>query len=138
MSLAGNAIYHILSNNSTISAAITQDGRYKIHPLTAYVQEDIPFITYQQITKQANRTKGADNGPDIITMQINIIHYNYESAHTLADAVRDALDLQSGIINGTNIQYLAYQSEREQWMDEGELQGIAMIMQEYLIRVVRS
>lgn len=138
MSTPGNAIYHLLSTNATVGPALLSGGVYKIYPLTGYLEDEVPFITYQSIDERANRTKAADAGPDIITMQINIVHTNYNEARTLAKAVRAALDLQQGLINGATIQTIAYQSQRDLWEDGARLQGACMIAQDYLIRFLNA
>lgn len=138
MSTLGNAIFHLLKTDATVGPAVLVNGLYKIYPLTGYLEDEPPFITYQSISENANRTKSADAGPDVITMQINVVHTDYASARALAKAVRAALDLKSGTINGAQIQYISYQSQRDMWEDNARLNGVAMIAQDYTIRFLNA
>ena len=128
----GKAIYDILSNDSAVST-IVED---KIYPLYEPQTVDLPCITYQQLEPMPTKIKDGVSPLDEFTVQINSIATSYTSARDLADKVRTALDFKNGTYGGLNVQFIAYQSGTSNWNDGTKLEGAAMIMSDYLFRVI--
>lgn len=138
MSNVAKVLFNILSNDAQVSAVVsngTTPATYRIHPLTAYLQEQPPFITTQIITGTPEKSKQIAS-VDSYRVQVNIIDETHDAAHSLAAKVRTALDFKSGTYAGINMQYCALETTQDIYEDGNNLNGGVMIVQEYLIRLV--
>lgn len=133
----GKFIYSVLKNDVAVGPLLLSGSVYKIHPLTGYIEEQAPFVTYQTITQTANNTKAVPSTVDTLRVQVNIIHNTYDDVVDLARKVRTALDYKLGTFEGVQVQYCAFQTSNDTFEDGGKLNGISMVAQEYLIRIVR-
>lgn len=128
----GNAIYNILNTDSAVSAVVNN----RIYPLYEPQQANLPCITYQQIEPTPTKIKNGVSPLDEYVVQINSTAMNYTAARDLADKVRTALDFKSGIFSGIQVQFISYQGGTSTWYNGERLEGAAMIMSDYLFRVI--
>jgi hypothetical protein len=138
MSNVAKVLFYILSNDAQVGPVVSNGEdtpTYRIHPLTAYLQEEPPFITTQIITGTPEKSKQIAS-VDSYRVQVNIIDETHDAAHSLAAKVRAALDFKSGIFAGVNMQYCALETTQDIYEDGNNLNGGVMIVQEYLIRLV--
>jgi hypothetical protein len=133
------ALFYLLTTNSTVASYVSNgDDTFRVHPLTAYIEEHVPYITIQEITNNPNNTKNAPSSVDSLTVQINVIHDNYDGVKILCNAVRSALDYQQGTFNGVEIQHISFQGSNDVYEDNVQLNGGVMVQQEYLVRMIND
>lgn len=130
----GKAIFDILSNDAAVAALVADGDTFKIHPLKGNLEEVVPFITYQLITGTPQQNKTAAD-LDVLRVQVNVVHDNYDSMKDLAYKVRQALEYKKGTFEGIKIQYISLQSEQDMYEDGAQLNGGSMVVQDYLIRL---
>ena len=129
---AGKAIYNILSNTSAVTSYVST----RISPLKASNLADFPYVVYEQISLVPTIEKDGPSKLDIIRMQVNILHTDYDTLSNIADAIRTALERKaSGTYGGVNVQSIVFDNEGEMYNDNVDLDGIYGWQQDYILRI---
>jgi hypothetical protein len=93
--LINKAIYTILSGSSSVTN-IVQD---KLFPIVGDDDVKNPFLVYERKSIQPNYTKDGLSYDECV-IEITCVSDNYSEVIELADAVRKAIELKTGIISG--------------------------------------
>lgn len=105
----GKAIFNILSNDSNVTNIVS--GR--IYPTRAFNNAALPYVVYSQISNEPQNEKGRAATVDIATYQVSCFAKDYSQAVDLADAVRKALEKQSGTFNGVDVEDIVVEGSNE-------------------------
>lgn len=122
---ADEGIYKLLSEDTDVSALVGT----RIYPLYAPQSFVAPYVTYQLVSVVPYNTKSGPSTLDEKLYQINSVGKNYDATIDLSNKVRTALDYEKV----TGVQLIIYQGETNNWNDDSQLQGAAMVAQDYLI-----
>lgn len=129
---AGKAIYNILTNTSAVTSYVST----RISPLKANNLAQFPYVVYEQVSLVPTIDKDGPSKLDIIRVQINILHNNYDTLSNVADAIRTALERKTaGTYNGVNVQSIVFDNEGEMYNDNVDLDGIYGWQQDYILRI---
>jgi len=129
---AGKAIYNILTNTSAVTSYVST----RISPLKANNLAEFPYVVYEQVSLVPTIDKDGPSKLDVIRVQINILHNNYDTLSNVADAIRTALERKtSGTYNGVNVQSIVFDNEGEMYNDNVDLDGIYGLQQDYILRI---
>lgn len=129
---AGKAIYNILTNTSAVTSYVST----RISPLKANNLAQFPYVVYEQVSLVPTIDKDGPSKLDVIRVQINILHNNYDTLSNVADAIRTALERKTaGTYNGVNVQSIVFDNEGEMYNDNVDLDGIYGWQQDYILRI---
>ncbi len=129
---AGKAIYNILTNTSAVTSYVST----RISPLKANNLAQFPYVVYEQVSLVPMIDKDGPSKLDVIRVQINILHNNYDTLSNVADAIRTALERKtSGTYGGVNVQSIVFDNEGEMYNDNVDLDGIYGWQQDYILRI---
>lgn len=103
----GKVIYDLLSNDATVSATVGT----KIYPDIAPQTTSFPYVVYQEISTTPTDDKDGTSKLDSIRLQIDMYDDNYDDIETLATAIRDALDRQTGTIQSVAVDKIIFSNE---------------------------
>ena len=70
-------------------------GSLQAYPVIAQKNAVAPFVVYQRVTTQRDRTQNGDSGRGEITYRIDIYHSHIGSAQELADTIASGLSSYS-------------------------------------------
>lgn len=115
----GKAINALLSAN----ADITEKVGNRIYPLVSKVDCDFPFIVYQRMAVLPTYTKDALVSEEQ-NYSITVLSATYAESVELADAVRDAMELESGTFAGQRIRMVRLTSVNESWLNDTYIQEL--------------
>lgn len=129
---AGKALYNILTNNT----AVTNYVSTRIAPLKAYNLDTFPYVVYEQVSLTPTIEKDGASKLDIVRLQVNILHNDYDALSNVADAIRAALERKaSGTYGGVNVNSIVFDNESEMYNDNVDLNGIYGWQQDYIFRI---
>lgn len=129
---AGKALYNILTNTSAVTAYVST----RISPLKSDNTAVMPYVVYEQVSLVPTIEKDGPSKLDVIRLQVNIIHNNYDSLSDVANAVRTALERKAaGTYGGVNIQSIVFDNESELYNDNIDLNGVFGWQQDYIFRI---
>jgi hypothetical protein len=120
------AVYSLLSQDQSITASI--------YPQRIPEGSSLPAIVLSQISRISNDTKKEYSKSDESRMQITIVSETATAAYELADLVRSAM--RATVPNSYNsvlIQNIEFENEITDQDDDGDEQGLFMVIQDYLI-----
>ena len=115
----GKAINALLSANADITAKVGN----RIYPLVSKVDCDFPFIVYQRMAVLPTYTKDALVSEEQ-NYSITVLSATYAESVELADAVRDAMELESGTFAGQRIRIVRLTSVNERWLNDTYIQEL--------------
>ena len=129
---AGKAIYNILTNTSAVTSYVST----RISPLKANNLAQFPYVVYEQVSLVPTIDKDGPSKLDIIRLQINILHTDYDTLSNVADAIRTALERKAaGTYGGVNVQSIVFDNEGEMYNDNVDLNGVYGWQQDYILRI---
>jgi hypothetical protein len=70
-----------------------------------------PYIVFQKLSTRPTDTKEGASPLDKILVQIDCYSGNYDTSHTIASAIRTALDRYSGTINGHVVDKIIFSND---------------------------
>lgn len=111
--MVGKAVYAKLSGNAGVTAICST----RIFPEIATQEAAYPFVTYTVDTTRPTDTKDGVSPLDVVTVSIMSFANTNAQAQDLAEAVRTALDRQSGTMGGVNVQSIRFASQQSAQMD---------------------
>lgn len=120
------AVYYLLSQSESITA--------NIYPQRIPEGSSLPAIVLSQISRISNDTKKEYSKSDESRIQITIVSETATAAYELADLVRSAM--RATVPNSYNsvlIQNIEFDNEITDQDDDGDEQGLFMVIQDYLI-----
>lgn len=120
------AVYSLLSQDQSIAASI--------YPQRIPEGSSLPAIVLSQISRISNDTKKEYSKSDESRIQITIVSETATAAYELADLVRSAM--RATVPNSYNsvlIQNIEFDNEITDQDDDGDEQGLFMVIQDYLI-----
>lgn len=124
------AIVNILLADSAVGA-ICED---RIYILEAPQGAQFPYVIVELSDVEPFETKSGVSTTDHNSVNVFAYGQTYKSAYTLANAVRDALDGNSGTFNGVNVVDIVYRGETS-FNEEIENKKVYAKDQDYLVRV---
>lgn len=119
--MTGKVIYNLLSNSSVTNYVGT-----KIYPMRRLQEEDLPAITYSQISNTPTNTK---DGPSLLDTERFTIHVwskNYLTALTISNIVRTTFDRYSGTVEDVVVDSASFVDENQMYEDWSEVHHIAI------------
>jgi hypothetical protein len=135
---AGVVIYSILSGSPNVTALVGSGDNCRVYPIRYNSGYDLPYITYQHISKSPNPTKTGPSTLDEDYYQLNIVAATPLQARDLAAKVRTALDYVGGVVfTGGTLQQSYMVTERDYFLDDAKNDGVCMIQQDYRLLIVR-
>ena len=115
----GKAINALLSANEEVTRMVGD----RIYPLVSKVDCKFPFIVYQRMSCVTNYTKDGLIAEEQ-NYSITVLADTYSESVELADAVRDALELERGTFAGQHIRNIALASVSESWVSDTYVQEL--------------
>ena len=103
----GQIIYGILSATSGVTSLVST----RIYPDMAPQNAAFPYIVFQKLSTQPTDTKEGVSPLDKILVQIDCYSGSYDTSHTIAAAIRTALDRYSGTINGHVVDKIIFSND---------------------------
>lgn len=131
ISESGNIIYALLNNDSAVGALIGT----KIRPMKAAQDDDYPYLIYESISKPSLQSKDGNTGWYKMRYQLSMLATSLSTVQSIAEAVRVALDNQSGTIAGFEVQNITFEDERDLFNDNSAIDGVYMLQQDYFLIV---
>lgn len=132
---SAKVIYNILANDAGVSALVGN----RICPVTLPQGTAFPAIVYSEVNINPNYTKDANSRLDQVRVQIDCLALTYEDTASLADAVREALNVVSpGEYNGVNVFYIQFDNQQEFFDDAADFNGIMQVSQDYMLAISYS
>jgi hypothetical protein len=132
----GQIIYGVLSATAGVTALVST----RIYPDMAPQNATFPYIVFQKLSTQPTDTKEGVSPLDKILVQIDCYSGNYDTSHTIAAAIRTALDRYSGTINGHVVDRIIFSNDSSgspQDMPTSTGSMIYWASQDYEIRLKR-
>jgi len=120
--MTGKVIYSLLSADSQLSALVGT----RIYPYRRLQEEDLPAVTYNQVTTNPTDTK---DGPSVLDTErhtINVWSKTYDNAQNIASRVRTILDRWGGIKEGVVVDSITFLDKSEMFEDWSEVHHIAI------------
>jgi hypothetical protein len=112
--MIGAAIYTILSGNVGVSALIGT----RIYPDIAPQNAAYPFAIYTVNGTDPTDTKDGVSPMDLVDLGIVVYSETYDSAQTIARAIRTALDAKAaGTYGGVSLQSIRFAGQRAAQME---------------------
>jgi hypothetical protein len=103
----GQIIYGVLSATAGVTALVST----RIYPDMAPQNATFPYIVFQKLSTQPTDTKEGASPLDKILVQIDCYSGSYDTSHTIAAAIRTALDRYSGTINGHVVDKIIFSND---------------------------
>ena len=103
----GQIIYGVLSAASGVTALVST----RIYPDMAPQNDTFPYIVFQKLQTKPTDTKEGVSKLDKILVQVDCYSNNYDNTHSLAAAVRTALDRYTGTINGHVVDKIIFSND---------------------------
>lgn len=103
----GQIIYGVLSATAGVTALVST----RIYPDMAPQNVTFPYIVFQKLQTQPTDTKEGVSKLDKILVQVDCYSNNYDNAHSLAAAIRTALDRYTGTINGHVVDRIIFSND---------------------------
>lgn len=107
--MIGAAIRKILTDNPDFTAI----AGTSVYPLRVPQSKTFPAVTYQIISNSPTYCKQGDVGLDRKRIQINIFAKHYDQQEALAGIIRTSLSGYSGLIMGSDILAIKYETETD-------------------------
>jgi len=126
---AGNVIRYKLVNTSGVTNLVGT----KIRPMRAADADTYPYIIYEKISEPSLQTKDGNSDWYKARYQLSMLATTLASVHSIADAVRAALDGAGGTIAGFNVQRITFIEERDIFNDNSAVDGVYMLQQDYYL-----
>ena len=127
---AGKVFYFLLSTDAGISALVGTN----IYPDAAPQGTANPCIIYQDTTSAPTNTKDGSSTLDVFRFQLDCYAGSRKAAGELNEAIRTALDRQSGTIQSVEVDKIIYESESAFYDPESVS---FRVMSDYRIRIKR-
>ena len=115
----GKAINALLSSNEDVTRMVGD----RIYPLVSKVDCNFPFIVYQRMSCVPTYTKDGLISEEQ-NYSITVLADTYSESVELADAVRDALELERGTFAGQHIRNIKFTSVNESWVSDTYVQEL--------------
>lgn len=115
----GKAINALLSANEEVTRMVGD----RIYPLVSKVDCNFPFIVYQRMSCVPTYTKDGLISEEQ-NYSITVLADTYSESVELADAVRDALELERGTLAGQHIRNIKLTSVNESWVSDTYVQEL--------------
>ena len=115
----GKAINALLSANEDVTRMVCD----RIYPLVSKVDCEFPFIVYQRMSVVPSYTKDGLIAEEQ-NYNITVLADTYSESVELADAVRDALELERGTFAGQRIRNIKLTSVNESWVSDTYVQEL--------------
>lgn len=129
---AGKALYNILTNTSAVTSYVST----RISPLKSDNTADMPYVVYEQVSLVPTIEKDGPSKLDVVRLQVNIIHNNYDALSDVANTIRTALERKvAGSYGGVNVQSIVFDNESELYNDNIDLNGVYGWQQDYIFRI---
>jgi hypothetical protein len=103
----GEIIYGILSATTGVTTLVST----RIYPDMAPQNATFPYIVFQKLSTTPTDTKEGVSPLDKMLVQIDCYSNNYDTAHTIAAAIRVALDRYTGTINGHKVDKIIFSND---------------------------
>ena len=103
----GQIIYGRLSAVAGVTALVST----RIYPDMAPQNAVFPYIVFQKLNTSPTDTKEGVSPLDKLLVQVDCYSNNYDNAHSLAAAVRTALDRYTGTINGHVVDKIIFSND---------------------------
>lgn len=126
--MVGRVIQYLLSNDADVS------GQATVHPQKVKQGTTGSTVVWNIISTEPTDDKNGASTLDVIRVQIDCYASLYITAENIAGYVRAALDRQSGIIAGMNIDKIIFETQRDAFDEDSEEHRI---FQEYRVRLKR-
>ena len=120
----GKAINALLSANEEVTRMVGD----RIYPLVSKVDSKFPFIVYQRMSCVPTYTKDGLISEEQ-NYSITVLADTYSDSVELADAVRDALELEQGTFAGQHIRNIKLTSVNESWVSDTFVQELNFIIE---------
>lgn len=107
-------VTYVLENNATVQGLLGEKSHgenHKVYPVIVENSEKAPFISVR-LTDSSRLGKDVSCGTDN-TVLVSCWCESYDDLDALADAVIDALEGQSGSINGVNVGSIFYENQAD-------------------------
>lgn len=106
-------LYAALIADSGVTALVASGSPlvYRIYPQIAPDNAAVPYITYQVVATEAHNKLAGAPDTERKVVQINCIANTYASAKGVSEAVKSALNVSIGYLNGEGDDYFP-QTER--------------------------
>jgi hypothetical protein len=114
-----------LLGNATITGLVAS----RVRPVMFPASTQLPYVAYRRTGIKREQTLAGPMGVPTVTMEFSVFGSTYESARTVADAVRAVLDGYNGTSENTTVRQTSLESEAD---DLVQLAG-AEIANTYLI-----
>jgi len=105
--MLGNAIYNILSNASGVTNLVGTD----IFPVQAPKNTNAPFVVYRINNTEPTQQKDGASPIDQEQVQVDTYAKTYTGAHSIATAIRSALDDYSGTAASIVIRHIWFEDQ---------------------------
>ena len=115
----GKAINALLSGTEEVTRMVGD----RIYPLVSKVDCKFPFIVYQRMSCLPTYTKDGLIAEEQ-NYSITVLADTYSDSVELADAVRDALELERGTFSGQYIRNIKLTSVNESWVSDTYVQEL--------------
>ncbi len=96
-------VYSMLQAESTLTALVST----RCYPLLLPQEVTYPAVRFQQLTGERPGAMGGDVGLVDSIVMVDCYADDIDAAHTLADAVRTAMQRKNGTYNGVEIDHVA-------------------------------
>lgn len=129
--MIGKVIYDLLSNDATVSAAVST----RIFPDTVPQNTEFPYVSYTVISTLPTNDKDGASQLDVVSVQVDIYSRNYSTTQDIAAACRSALDRYSGTNNSVVVDKMVFANEAAGQYEQNI--GVFWVSQDYTARVKR-
>lgn len=131
---AVTAIYNILSNNSALTAVVSN----RINPLRIPEKSALPALAYQVVSNRGNMSKSSASKSDFTRIQVMIVAKTYASAIEVGNLVRNAMEVATpNTFNGVKVQVIEYDGEVHLAEDNAGFAGLSTIGMDFIINYTR-
>jgi hypothetical protein len=103
----GQIVYGILSATTGVTSLVST----RIYPDMAPQNATFPYIVFQKLSTTPTDTKEGTSPLDKMLVQIDCYSNNYDTAHSIAAAIRVALDRYTGTINGHKVDKIIFSND---------------------------
>jgi len=105
----------------------------KIYPLAADTDASLPWVTWRRSAIRRQPTLSGPMGVPIVTIEYTVFAATYESARTVADAIRQVLDGYTGTADNTTVRQTSLEDESDDFatLNGAELPDAYAVRQTY-------
>ena len=114
MSKTGNIINGILGGDSGVTALVSN----RIYPVAAPPTVDNDLLVYSIDGEDLGQTKDGNAGSVHTNLTVSAWSSNYDTAHTIKNAVVNALDNYEGTQDSSTVEYVALKEKLDGPFDE--------------------